>query len=49
MLGLVTDLITLQFLTVVGIVIIGGIVHGYTGSGGALVMMPLLTFNFSPY
>ena len=42
------DLLTLQFALVVGIIFLGGLLHGYTGWGGGLVMMPLLTLFYSP-
>ena len=42
------DLLTIQFAYAVGIVFLGGILHGYTGWGGGLVMMPLLTLIYSP-
>ena len=43
-----SDLLTLQFAYVVGIIFLGGLLHGYTGWGGGLVMMPLLTLFYSP-
>lgn len=42
----ISDLLTLQFLFAFGIVILGGLMHGYTGWGGGLVMMPLMTLIF---
>jgi uncharacterized membrane protein YfcA len=42
------DLFTLHFVIAFGIVILGGIMHGYTGWGGGIVMMPLMTLIFSP-
>jgi uncharacterized protein len=43
-----TDLLTINFLLAFGIVILGGIMHGYTGWGGGMVMMPLMTLIFPP-
>ncbi len=45
---LINDLLTIKFLYAYGIVILGGLMHGYTGWGGGLVMMPLMTLIFPP-
>jgi uncharacterized protein len=43
-----TDLLTINFLLAFGIVILGGIMHGYTGWGGAMLMMPLMSLIYPP-
>ena len=40
---LFSDLLTLQFAYALAIVTLGGILPGYTGWGGGMVLMPLLT------
>lgn len=37
-----------EVLAVAGIALLSGIVHGYTGFGGALLMVPLLSFFMTP-
>lgn len=48
MVEFLSDLLTLHFAYAFGIVILGGLMHGYTGWGGGMVMMPLMTLIFSP-
>ena len=45
---LISDILTLHFLYALGIVFLGGLMHGYTGWGGGMVMMPLMTLLFPP-
>lgn len=37
-----------NFALAIGIIVLGGIMHGYTGWGGGMVMMPLLSLLFGP-
>ena len=41
MIELFQSILTIDLLGAVGIGLLGGLMHGYTGWGGAMVMMPL--------
>ncbi len=44
----IADLFVIETLFAVGIVVLGGIMHGFTGWGGGLVMMPLMSLLYDP-
>lgn len=43
-----TDILTMQLAQAAVIALFGGIIHGYTGFGGALFMVPLVALIFGP-
>ena len=48
MLELFQSILTLDLLAASGIGLLGGLMHGYTGWGGAMVMMPLMSILYGP-
>jgi len=42
------SILTLDLVAAVGIGLLGGLMHGYTGWGGAMVMMPLMAVLYGP-
>ena len=48
MIELFQPILTLDLLGAVGIGLLGGLMHGYTGWGGAMVMMPLMSVLYGP-
>ena len=48
MIELFQSILTIDLLGAVGIGLLGGLMHGYTGWGGAMVMMPLMSVLYGP-
>lgn len=48
MIDLVLGVLTLPFALAIGGALLGGLMHGYTGWGGGMVMIPLFSLLFGP-
>ena len=48
MLELIQSILTIDLLAAIGIGFTGGLMHGFTGWGGAMVMMPLMSLMYGP-
>jgi len=48
LLELIQSILTIDLLAAIGIGFTGGLMHGFTGWGGAMVMMPLMSLMYGP-
>lgn len=48
LLELIQTILTIDLLAAIGIGFTGGLMHGFTGWGGAMVMMPLMSLMYGP-
>ena len=48
LLELIQTVLTIDLLVAIGIGFTGGLMHGFTGWGGAMVMMPLMSLIYGP-